>query len=378
MRLATAPTAEAADIVLDLDAGHWARQGRVAFDIELTDDVITSADLIAGFMHRGAEKLFEVRDYRQGMALANRHDWLAPVGGEILLARAAEELLGMPVPRQGRLLRLLLLELSRAAAMLAFLGPAAAPCQMPAANLVRPQTAAAREEILELLEQLTGARMHVTFTVVGGVRDDASVEWLTSVIETCERLQSDVASTLAEAVTSDAVAAVCAGLGVVPQATAMGHGASGVVGRASGIAVDLRHDDPDYAELQHLLPTGVASSGDTQSRLEWMAAELRSALALSVELAQWVSHATDRAVNQTLPKVLRVPVGSTLQWLETPLGAAGVLLESRGDRVPYRYALRTPSFAHAPLLAGALVGHRVADAPAIVSSFPIVVGDLDK
>ena len=109
-----------------------------------------------------------------------------------------------------------------------------------------------------------------------------------------------------------------------------------------------------------------------------MAAELRSALALSAEFAQRVSHATDRAVNQTLPKVLRVPVGSTLQWLETPLGAGGALLESRGDRVPYRYALRTPSFAHAPLLAEALVGHGIDQAAAIVSSFPIVVGDLDK
>ena len=166
MRLATAPTAEPAEIVLDLDAGHWARQGRVAFEIDLTDGIIGSSDLIAGFMHRGAEKLFEVRDYRQGMALANRHDWLAPVGGEILLARAAEELLGMPVPRQGRLLRLLLLELSRAASMLAFLGPAAAPTGMPAADELRSKAAAAREELLELLELLTGARMHVTFSVV--------------------------------------------------------------------------------------------------------------------------------------------------------------------------------------------------------------------
>ncbi|MCX6461684.1 MAG: hypothetical protein NTZ03_15420 [Actinobacteria bacterium] len=378
MRLASAPTAEPADIVLDLDAGHWARQGRVAFEIDLTDGIIGSSDLIAGFMHRGAEKLFEVRDYRQGMALANRHDWLAPVGGEILLARAAEELLGMPVPRQGRLLRLLLLELSRAASMLAFLGPAAAPTGMPAADELRSKAAAAREELLELLELLTGARMHVTFSVVGGVRNDAPDEWLTTVIGTCERLQSEISSTFVDAVTSDAVTAVCAGLGVVSCESALGHGASGVVGRASGIALDLRQNDRDYAEIQHLLPHTEATTGDATARLIWMAAELRSALALSAELAQRVTHATDRAVNQTLPKVLRVPVGSTLQWLETPLGAAGALLESRGDRVPCRYALRTPSFAHAPLLAGALVGHRLDQAAAIVSSFPIVVGDLDK
>ena len=379
MRLATAPPGTGADTVVELDAAHWARQGSLSFDLQLTDGVVVSSDVVPGFMHRGAEKLFEARDYRQGMALANRHDWLAPVGGEILMARAAEDLLGMSVPPRAALLRLLVLELSRAAAMLAFLGPAAEPTSMPDARALRIEAARRREELLGLLESLTGARMHVTYAVVGGVHHDATPEWLAQASILVEAIDRDTVPLFESAVAAPEFLERCAGLGMVTTVSALGHGASGVVGRASGVARDLRRDEPGYASSLHLLPEPASGEvgGDAVGRLLLMAAELRAALRLAGDFAGQAG-STEGAVSITLPKVLRVPVGSSLQWLETPLGAAGGLLESRGDRVPHRYALRTPSLAHAPLLAAAMVGHRLDDAAAILSSFPMVVGDVDK
>jgi len=378
MRLSTAPTGDE-DEVLALDAGHWARQGRVAFDLQLDGRTIIAADLVAGFMHRGAEKLFEVRDYRQGLALANRHDWLAPVGGEILLARAAEDLLGMGVPERGRAIRLLLLETTRVAASLAFLGPAAAPAHLPDASTVARSCLAAREEVLTLLEQASGARMHLTYVVVGGVREPLPRGWCAQLRACCDRVTAEVLPALERGVGAASFTDRCAGLGVVEPDRARAHGASGVVGRASGLALDLRATEPDYDGHRHLLPAPAsAPPGDTAERLRLQVAELRSALALAAALADPGLEGEGDPVGVPLPKVLRVPVGSSAQWLETPLGAAGGLLESRGDRAPHRYALRTPSSAHAPLLAAALVGHTVDDVAAIVSSFPIVVGDLDK
>ena len=379
MRLATAPSGTGADSVVELDAAHWARQGSLSFDLRLTDGVVVSSDVVPGFMHRGAEKLFEARDYRQGMALANRHDWLAPVGGEILMARAAEDLLGMSVPPRAAHLRLLVLELSRAAAMLAFLGPAAEPTSMPDARALRLEAARRREELLGLLEALTGARMHVTYVVVGGVHHDATPEWLAQASTLVEAIQRDTAPLFESAVAAAEFLARCAGLGVITTDSALGHGASGVVGRASGVARDLRRDEPVDAGSLHLLPLPAEgqAGGDAVARLLLMAAELRAALRLAGDFAAQAA-AAEGAVSIALPKVLRVPVGSSLQWLETPLGAAGGLLEARGDRVPHRYALRTPSLAHAPLLAAAMVGHRLDDAAAILSSFPMVVGDVDK
>jgi len=379
VRVSTAPTGDVADHVLDLDAAHWARQGSVSFDCLLDGDVIVGADLVAGFMHRGAEKLFEVRDYRQGLALSNRHDWLAPVGGEILMARAVEELLGMPVPAGGRRMRVLLLELTRVGALLAFLGPAAPALALPDSASLRRDCAAAREQVLTLLEQISGARMHVTYTVVGGVRAAAPDGWCEDVAAAVTSIGDALVPRLVAAVSSDGFLGDCRGLGTIDAALASGHGASGVVGRASGVALDVRGSDPDYAELRRLLPTPPAlheTTGDVVSRARLMVAELGAAVALTRECAESID--PGEPVNVTLPKVLRVPVGTSVQWLETPLGAAGALLESQGDRAPHRYALRTPSFAHAPLLARALVGHRLADAPSIVSSFPMVVGDLDK
>jgi len=367
--------------VVELDAAHWARQGSLSFDLQVNDGVIVASDVVPGFMHRGAEKLFEARDYRQGMALANRHDWLAPVGGEILMARAAEDLLGMSVPPRATLLRLLVLELSRAAAMLAFLGPAAEPTAMPDARALRLEAAQQRERIVGHIEALTGARMHVTYAVVGGVHHDAQPEWLDHTTELCAAIDRDTVPRFEAAMTTPEFVGRCTGLGVITPDLALGHGASGVVGRASGVSRDLRRDEPAYAGALDLLPVPVPApgqeSGDAVGRLLLMTAELRAGLRLAHHLSGQLAD-TGGAVSISLPKVLRVPVGLSLQWLETPCGAAGSLLESRGDRVPHRYALRTPSLAHAPLLAAAMLGHRVDDAAAILSSFPIVVGDVDK
>jgi len=378
VRLATAATAFDGDHVLDLDAAHWASQGNLRFDLELghTGQVgqIIASDLIAGFMHRGAEKLFEVRDYRQGLALANRHDWLAPVCGEIVYARAAEELLGMSVPEQARQIRVLLVEVSRAAALMTFLGAGATPLGLP----VGETALAYRDRLLTLIEQLTGLRMHLTFTAIGGVREPVPPTWCSAVIAEVDQVELEVLGPLEAEVKSESFRESAQEIGTVSTDDAVSFGASGIIGRASAVALDVRRHDADYAQWLDLLPSRLPTSGDVFARVSHLVAELRTCLEIVRQSAQLVAAHSDAVVNIALPKVLRVPVGTSLQYIETPLGASGVLLESRGDRAPARLALRTPSFAHAPLLAKTLISHRLDQVPMIVSSWPLVVGDLDK
>ncbi len=375
LRIATAATAIDGDHVLDLDAAHWASQGNLRFDVELDQTgQIVASDLIAGFMHRGAEKLFEVRDYRQGLALANRHDWLAPVCGEIVFARAAEELLGMSVPEQARQIRVLLIEVSRAAALMTFLGAGATPLGLPAGELALVH----RDRLLTLIEQLTGLRMHLTFTAIGGVREPVPPAWCSAIVAEADQLEIDVLAPLEIAVTSEVFRDLAQAVGTVSTNDAASFGASGIIGRASAIELDVRRDDADYAQWLDLLPSRLPTTGDVFARVNHLVAELRTCLEIVRQTAQLVAAHPDAVVNIALPKVLRVPVGTSLQFIETPLGASGVLLESRGDRAPARLALRTPSFAHAPLLAKTLISHRLDQVPMIVSSWPLVVGDLDK
>ena len=380
MRLSTAPTGEPHDVVLEFDSTHWARQGLVRFDLVVDDDdTVVKADLVAGFMHRGAEKLFEVRDYRSGLALANRHDWLAPICGEVLMARAAEDLLGMAVPERARWIRVLLIEATRVAALLALTGPAAEPMAMPDSAAVFAAAARHRESVLALLEELTGARMHVTATAIGGMRVDPENAWCQRLVAAIDSVANGTLPLLTQAVESAPFHAHCDARGVVSVADAEGFGAAGVVGRASGVDREVRRSDIDYRELRHLLAaTPLNPAGDAATRLNLLVRELASAVDLVRAAAERVIDLAGSAVSLPLPKVLRVPIGTSVQWIETPLGASCAVLESRGDRAPARYALRTPSAAHAPLLAQTLCGYSLSSARAIVSSFPIVVGDLDR
>lgn len=376
-RIATAPTGDPNDLVLTLPAAHWARQGCLRFDVVIDGEVIVESDLVAGFMHRGAEKLFEARDYRQGLALANRHDWLAPACGELLMARAAEDLLGITVPDLARWLRVLIVELSRQSALLLLIGTAVVSPSDPADPEVEQQARDAREQLLALIEQLTGARMHVTFTTIGGVRSAPTVEWIDRVVAASTAIAESTAPMLRAAVAS--VSAQFDGLGTVTGDAALAAGASGVVAKAAGVDRDARRGDPDYTDVVELLPrVETAERGDAATRLALMVTELEAACALTCAAAERVIALLGSSISAPMPKSLRVPVGTSVQWLETPLGTTGGLLESRGDRAPHRWALRTPSAAHAPVLANSLVGHSVDDVAAIVSSFPIVIGDLDR
>ncbi len=154
---------------LDLGPAHPSSHGVIQLRVVVEGDRIVEAEPRIGFLHRGAEKLFEVRDYRQAMVLANRHDWLSAFGNELGIALAVERMLGMEVPERAVWLRTLLAELNRVLVHLAFLGsfPAASGVARPAYSL-----AAEREAVQEVLEEATGGRMHLMFNRVGGLRED--------------------------------------------------------------------------------------------------------------------------------------------------------------------------------------------------------------
>lgn len=369
--LATAPTG-GTEIVLPFPPTHPAAHGLLRITARLDDDDrVVSAEAVPGFMHRGAEKLMEVREHRAAMALADRHDWLAPVVGELAYALAAEQMLGLPVPERATWLRTLLVEVTRITAGLVFLS--ADGSGLPPDLVVRLR--AAREDLLRHVEELTGARMHVTYVRIGGVAAEPPDGW-------CAALRRTVAAHLpALTAAAEAAATASRGAGVagVGRDLAVAHGASGPVGRASGLDLDLRRDAPGlaYGELAPWLVVTVGSDGDARERRRALAADLVVAARLVTECAVRVEN-LDGPVAQPLPKVLRLPVGAGWAWLEGPFGIAGVYLESRGDAVPHRVKLRTPGFAHASLLGPALTGTPLADVPDAVDSFFLVVGDVDR
>jgi NADH-quinone oxidoreductase subunit D len=342
------------DITLELGSHHPSTHGSLRLRLELDGDVVVTAEPLVGALHRGAEKLFEVRDYRQVLVLANRHDWLAAFNNELGVALAVERLLGMEVPTRATWLRTLLAELNRVLSHLMFLGHLST-------EFVR-----LREPLQEVLEQATGGRIHVVYTRVGGLREDVPDGWVARCGAAVARVRTGL---------PDADLGGLTGLGVLAVEDALSYGVSGPVARGSGLDLDLRRDDPYVAYPSLEVPVVLGSDGDAAARFDCLLRQVRVSLDL---VDACLAVLPPGPVNVKLPKTVRAPEGATYVWTEAPSGAAGYYLVSRGAATPWRLAMRTPSFNNVSALPAVLPGTRVQDLPAVLASFFFVVGDIDK
>lgn len=357
------------DEVLPLADGHPATHPGFQLRVGIADGLVISADPGIGLMHRSAEKLFEARDYRQAMLLANRHDWLSAFSNEVGVALAIETALGITPPERATWTRTLLAEANRVFASLAFLAPVAGPA--------RWEVDALRERLTEIQERVTGARVHPGFTRIGGVAAAVDPSQLTQF----EAAVDALLELLPQA--SDAVSAYSqplSGVATLSRDDALAYGTSGSVARASGLDLDLRRDDPylAYGSLRDLLQVPVGQSGDVPARYASMLAQLPVSAELMRACVHELRRLGDGPVEVPLPKVVRLPEGTTYAWIEGPIGISGCLIASVGERTPWRMKIRSASFATMQAMAHAVEGtpyDRLADA---VMSFPFVMGDVDR
>jgi NADH-quinone oxidoreductase subunit D len=366
------------DHVVDLGPLHPTEHGALRLRLGLSgtgpDAVITAAVPLVGHLHRGAEKLFEVRDYRQVMALANRHDWWAAMANEVLVAHAVEQMTGISVPERAVRLRVLLCELSRAMAHLAFLAPLTTTPDGTHSDATRAAVTA-REALQDVLEQATGGRIHFMANRVGGLREDVPAGWPERVMVALDVVAAAVPAVRAATVGDRSFADRHRGVGVLGTGQALALGVTGTAGRASGVDLDLRRDDPapGYAELG--VTAVLRSAGDALARVDCQLAEV----ALAADLGRrCVAEIPDGPVNVRLPASLAPGEGSVYVWGEAPLGVAGVHLVSRGERTPWRLRLRTASFSNVQALAVLLPGTPLGELPVALGSFALVVGDIDR
>jgi NADH-quinone oxidoreductase subunit D len=362
------------DIALGPD--HPTLDGLPSVRLDVADGVVTSAEWIPGSVHRGAEKLFESRDYRQILMLVDRHDWLSAFCSEIGVVVGVERALGLTPPERAQHLRILLCELTRVAHHLAFLAPL--PGALP--DSWRARAWAWRTEILDLIEAATGQRVHPMFCRVGGVRADVDPEWVHRVSTAAAAWAAPEPTGSLAAIDSHELAALLdssyAGVAVLSAEQALGFGASGPVARASGVDLDLRRDDPCLPYPPFEVPT--ATDGDARARIRVLVDELAPSIGLVAWAAEQLAGSIGAPVDVRLPKVVRVPEGATYTWTENPTGINGYLLVSRNDRTPWRLKLRTAGFGNAAALGAALEGTAVTDLPGAIASFLLVCGDVDR
>jgi NADH-quinone oxidoreductase subunit D len=368
------------DMVLNIGPQHPATHGVLRLRIVVDGERIVSAEPIVGYMHRGAEKLFEVRDYRQIIVLANRHDWLSAFANELGVVLAAEEMLGMEVPERAIWARTLLAELNRILNHLMFLG--SYPLELGAITPVF-YAFTEREELQAVMEEVSGGRMHYMFNRVGGLKEDLPAGWLSRVLSTTASVRKRLPRLEAMIIGNEILQARTRGVGVLDRPTAAAYGVSGPVARASGLDLDLRRDEPYLAYGELFSPEGpgrvvTRAEGDCLARFEVLMEQVHVSLDLVEACVDRLRSLPPGPINVRLPKVLRVPEGQIYRWTENPLGLNGYYLVSRGDKVPWRLKLRSASFNNVQVLSRLLPGCLISDMVAILGSTFFVVGDVDK
>ncbi len=358
------------EVVLDLGSHHPASHGALRLQVTLEGDIVRSAVPNIGFTHRGAEKLFEVRDYRQALVLANRHDWLSAFANELGIVLGVERMLGMEIPRRAVWTRTLLAELTRVLNHLAFLGT--------------PHGWHARETIQRVLEEFSGGRMHAMLNQVGGLKADYPDGWLAGVSFAVRDARLDLQRISGSHTENENFRRRMTGIGWIDPDLVDAYGLSGPVARASGSTRDLRLDEP-YLAYAALAERGVLRlvtrhEGDCLARYEVLVEQCEVALDLVDACVSELEQAAAKGapIALPLPKVIRVPEGETYTWTENPLGLNGYYLVSRGDRVPWRLKLRSASFNNVQVLERVLPGQRLDDLVVILQSMIFVMGDVDK
>jgi NADH-quinone oxidoreductase subunit D len=357
------------DATSELSAEAPATHGMLRIELGINGDQIISANPILGSMHRGAEKLFESRDYRQVIGLANRHEWLSAFSGEVGVAQLIEQALGIEVPDAAQWLRTLLLEFNRVTSHLAFLAG------FPWGNSeLISDLRLIRERWVIHFRDYTGSRMHPMVTRIGGLTHAPDSEWMAHLAIIAADTEKFIVDTNWIAQT-----APWNGIGILTKQAAQDFAISGPVARATGYPIDSRESaiGVKYQKLDSFA-VAIQSAGDVASRLSQLTDELTISVAMIKELTSCCMAILGEEVNVLLPKVVRVPEGTYEHGIETPLGIASWFLISRNDKMPYRLKLRPASLHTVLALPEVLVGEDVKNFDAIVASMPFVAGDVDR
>ena len=364
---------ETEGMTLNLGPQHPATHGTLRIVAKLDGEQVISADPMMGYMHRGYEKLAEVRSYPQVTTLINRIDWLGSFANEVPFILACEQLMEIEAPPRAQWIRTILFELSRIANITLFLGDMAAQV-----GALTPLFFAFRdrEYVLNQIEAVTGGRFHPNFDRIGGLKDDLPKGWLADtkasmqkVLAFCDELEDLF-------VGSEIFEARARGVGVIPPDIGLQYGLSGANIRASGIDWDIRRDNNVglvYDQLDWKVWTHT--DGDSYARFWVRLQETREAAKMVMQICDGVPAGP---VMAKVPRIIKVPEGEAYVATENPLGEMGFYVVSKGDLTPFRVKIRTASFNNVSIAPWLLRGVFVPDIVTILASLYFILGDIDR
>jgi NADH-quinone oxidoreductase subunit D len=389
--------AETRFMTINMGPQHPATHGVLRIVLELDGEVIVKAIPHLGHLHRGIEKLAESKTYHQSIPFTDRLDYTNAMGNNLAYVLAVEKLLGIEVPKRAQYIRVMMAELQRIAAHLIWLGSHALDI---GAMTLFFYNFREREQILRVFEEVAGGRLTPTYLRIGGLSKDLPngiEEKIKSFVQVFpERIKEYEALLTKNIIWLKRTKSI----GIISKEDAISWGVTGPALRGSGVKYDVRKAFPysSYDEFDFDIPIG--SVGDVYDRyivrlreMEWSNSIVEQVLE---RLPKGPIIANDPRI--TLPpkddvtrdiaslirqfKIVsegfQPPVGEVYASVEASKGELGFYIVSDGSNHPFRFRIRTPSFANLSALPIMIEGGLIADVIATIGSLDIVLGEVDR
>ena len=365
------------EVVVNMGPQHPSTHGVLRLVVTLDGELVKDVIPVIGYLHRCKEKLAEKRTYFQYIPIVDRTEYLASINCEWGYVMTVEKLAGMQVTRRAEFIRVITGELMRIASHLVAVGTFTADLS-PLGTAMVFYMFRDREFILDLMEELTGARMMFNYFRFGGVRYDLPDGWVEKCREFLKLFPSKIKEYEALVDTNAVFLQRTQGKGVITQQDIVDYGITGPNARASGVELDLRRARPYsvYPELDFEVIT--AQHGDIFDRYRCRMDEMRESLKIIEQCLDMLPKGPVQLGSLRAPYVITPPPGSAYVGQENPRGEYGTYIESDGSRYPYRLKFRDPCFCNLQLFPKLLSGNKIADAVAISGSIDLVLGGIDR
>ncbi|MEO7159506.1 MAG: NADH-quinone oxidoreductase subunit D [Polaromonas sp.] len=416
--------AEIKNYTLNFGPQHPAAHGVLRLVLELDGEVIQRADPHIGLLHRATEKLAESKTYIQSLPYMDRLDYVSMMSNEHAYCLAIEKLLGVDVPIRAQYIRVMFSEITRLLNHLMWLGAHGLDCG--AMNMLI-YCFREREVLFDMYEAVSGARMHAAYFRPGGVyrdlpesmaqykaskirnakaidalnenRQGSLLDFIDDFVKKFPKLVDEYETLLTD---NRIWKQRTVGVGVVSPERALNLGFTGAMLRGSGVAWDLRKQQPYevYEKMDFDIPVG--KTGDCYDRYLVRVAEMRQSNRIIKQCVDWlrlnpgpvitsnhkVAPPNRESMKSNMEELIHhfklftegfhVPEGEAYAAVEHPKGEFGIYIVSDGANKPYRLKIRPPGFPHLAAMDEMARGHMIADAVAVIGTMDIVFGEIDR
>jgi len=416
--------AEIKNYTLNFGPQHPAAHGVLRLVLELDGEVIQRADPHIGLLHRATEKLAESKTYIQSLPYMDRLDYVSMMSNEHGYCLAIEKLLGVDVPVRAQYIRVMFAEITRLLNHLIWLGAHGLDC---GAMNILIYCFREREVLVDMYEAVSGARMHAAYFRPGGVyrdlpetmaqykvnklrnakaidalnenRQGSLLDFIADFVAKFPKLVDEYETLLTD---NRIWKQRTVGVGVVSPERALNLGFTGPMLRGSGVAWDLRKQQPYevYAGMDFDIPVG--KTGDCYDRYLVRVAEMRQSNHIIQQCVDWlrvnpgpvitsnhkVAPPDRESMKSNMEELIHhfklftegfhVPEGEAYAAVENPKGEFGIYIVSDGANKPYRLKIRAPGFSHLAAMDEMARGHMIADAVAVIGTMDIVFGEIDR